>query len=67
MENGNVYPVFTRESHGRIKNEKSEIDLYLWFEEGKQIKFVFTDTVKAHLDCLCELFDIEPSNIKKLI
>jgi hypothetical protein len=66
MDNGNVYPFYVYYSDGRIKNEKSEIDLYLWLEDGDKVKFRFTDASSTHFDHLCQLFGITPSKVKNI-
>jgi len=66
MENGEAYPFYVYYSEGRIRDEKAAIDLYLWFEGGDNVKFRFTGVVKSHLEHLCRLFGIEPSNVGRI-
>lgn len=63
MDDGKAYPFYVYYSFGRIKDEKSEIDLYLWFECGDKVKFRFTESSQPHFEHLCQLFGITPSKV----
>lgn len=66
MDSGKAYPFYVYYSEGRIRNEKSEIDLYLWFEESDKVKFRFSCAGKDHFEHLCHLFGISASKVKSV-
>lgn len=66
MDDGKAYPFYVYYSEGRIKNEKSEIDLYLWLEGRDKVKLRFTGVFKKHFENLCKLFGITPTEVKNI-
>ena len=52
MDNGKAYPFYTKQSEGRIKNEKTEIDLFLWFEFGGEVEKRYTKCNQMHFNSL---------------
>lgn len=55
MDDGTAYPFYVKYANGRIKEEKTIIDLYLWFG-GNSVEFRFTGTHSQHYIELCRLF-----------
>ncbi len=58
---------FTNYSHGRIRDEKFRIHLYLWVDEvlnGKS--FVFNEAIPAHYTRLVDLFSAKDEFIRRV-
>lgn len=58
-DEGQRYPIYKKYSEGRIKDEKLEIDLFLWFQpdEDTYWRFVIESPFRQKL---CHLFGIDP-------
>lgn len=65
-EGGGAVPIYLKYSHGRIKDEKNRIHLYLWFDSFKANKFLFNFADARHLDRLCKYLDIDLKTIKNI-
>ena len=53
---GKALPIYVKFSHGRIKNEKRRVHLFIWLDDGQE-HLVFTKTHKKHHQTLCSLFE----------
>ena len=65
-EGGGTAPIYLKYSHGRIKDEKNLIHLYLWFDSFKANKFLFNFADTRHLERLCGYFGIDPESIDNI-
>ncbi|MFZ3122343.1 MAG: hypothetical protein WA104_03120 [Thermodesulfovibrionales bacterium] len=64
IDNGKSAPIYQKYSEGRIKDDKSRIHLYLWFDAFKENKFLFNAGDIRQRDKLCEYFGINREDIK---
>lgn len=65
-DEGKGYPICCRYSEGRIKDEKREIDLYLWVEHDKIVYCLFAGKDnKAYAD-LCAYLGLNPKEIEEI-
>jgi hypothetical protein len=55
-DDGGRFEGFGKYSNGRIADEKTEIDLYLWRERNSEIKFTFMGDASRYTDVLRDLF-----------
>jgi hypothetical protein len=61
-EGGTVEPIYRSVSEGRIREEKSTIDLYVWFNEWRQgKKQSFFIEGSPHYPALCALLGSDPT------
>jgi hypothetical protein len=51
---------------GRIRDEKTRIHLYIWMDDRKPERFLFSHAHEAHHATLCILFGIESSAIRRM-
>ncbi len=69
-EGGKKYPIYSRFSGGRIREEKFRIHLYIWIDksedEFKNESYHFNMLAKEHLSNLCSYFSIDPDSIKNI-
>jgi hypothetical protein len=65
-ESGGRFPIYTHYSEGRIRDEKSRINLYIWIEDNDKPYFFFPDVKRQHEQDLCRLFGKDPSAIRRL-
>ena len=63
---GSTNPIYERFSEGRIRNEKFQVDLYLWFDSFKANQLLFNQVDSRHLDRLCGYFGINSDAIETL-
>lgn len=64
-DNGEKHLLFEKYSHGRILNEKDEIDLYIWFQEDSEPYYCF-NTGSAFFLHLCGLFNVHPDQVSHI-
>jgi hypothetical protein len=64
--NGTVYPIYRQFSHGRIKDEKGKIHLFIWIDDHNLDRLLFSQTDAAHHAKLCTLFGINQNEIKQI-
>lgn len=55
-DGGGKFKGFGKYSNGRIAEEKTRIDLYLWRERDSEIKFTFVDDASPHAGFLRHVF-----------
>ncbi len=65
-DDGTTHPICTQFSEGRIKERKERIHLYIWIDEFKPDRLLFSQTHEQHHLKLCELFGVEPDGIKQV-
>lgn len=66
LDDGGAAPIYLKYSHGRIKDEKNLIHLYLWFDSFKANKVLFNFADTRHLDRLCKYLDVDPKSIENI-
>ena len=65
-DNGIAHPIYRQFSEGRIKDEKSRIHLFIWLDDYKPERLLFSQTNEGlHLK-LCQWFRIEPGSIQQI-
>lgn len=63
-ESGKLYPLYRKYSHGRIRADKLRIDLYLWFQEGKDQPFkLFNMSQDDRFRRLCSALGTDPDDV----
>ncbi len=65
-DSGKPFPIYTRYSEGRIRDEKSRINLYIWIEDDGKPYFFFPDINREHERKLCRWFGKDPDAIRRL-
>ncbi len=65
-ENGDVDPISKQYSEGRIKEEKKRIDLYIWLDDHKPDRMLYSQTNENHHLKLCEAFNVDPNSIQQI-
>lgn len=66
LEGGGTAPIYLKYSHGRIKEERNRIHLYLWFDSFKANKFLFNFSDTRHLERLCKYLNIDSNSIENM-
>lgn len=66
-EKGKNYSIYLPYSEGRIKDEKTRIHLYLWYDDYLANQIYFNMYDKRHLKYLCDYFCIDQNNIKHIL
>lgn len=64
-DNGEKVPLFRKYSHGRILSEKTDIDLFIWFQRDTAPRFSF-NLNSMFFQILCELFNTKPEQVKTI-
>ena len=65
-DDGSIHPIYAQFSKGQIKKKKDKIHLYIWIDEFKPDKLLFSQTVEAHHSKLFELFGIKTNDIQQI-
>ncbi len=65
-DNGAVHPIYKQFSHGRIKDEKLKVHLYIWLDAHKPNRLLFNQTNANHCARLCALFGIKQNEIEQI-
>ena len=63
---GEILPIYRQFSHGRIKNERKNIHLFIWLDDRKPDQLLFSQTNENHHAALCKMFNITQSEIKQI-
>jgi hypothetical protein len=63
---GSSHPLYRKYAHGRIKDTKYTIHLYLWVEDGDIVHKVFNPIIPDHQTALCNYFGVAPQSIKEI-
>ncbi len=61
-DDGGIYGIYKKVSEGRIKSDRSLIDLIIWLDESKEPYFLFGDSKTEKLSVL---FNIKDEDITK--
>lgn len=64
--NGTVHPIYRQFSQGRIKGEKRKVHLFIWLDDHKPDRLLFSHTHDQHHANLCSYFGISQNEIKKI-
>jgi hypothetical protein len=65
-DDGSMHPIYARFSEGRIKEKKDKIHLYIWIDEVKPDRLLFSQTNRPlHLN-LCDFFDVNADDIRQI-
>lgn len=64
-DDGTAYPIYPQFSHGRIKDEKRKVHLFIWIEDHKPYRLLFK-TEEAHHEALCAAFCVEKTEIRHI-
>ena len=57
---GTAHPIYRQFSHGRIKDEKRNIHLFIWLDDHNSDLLLFSQTDEAHHAALCNTFGVHP-------
>ena len=63
---GTAQPIYRQYSQGRIKDEKNRIDLFIWLDDYKPERFLFSQTNEIHHRSLCGIFGVDPNEIAQI-
>ena len=63
---GTAHPIYRQFSHGRIKDEKGKVHLFIWLDDHKPDRLLFSQTDETHHATLCAAFGIRQSEIKQI-
>ncbi|MBK1650540.1 hypothetical protein [Rhabdochromatium marinum] len=63
---GTAHPIYRQFSHGRIKEEKGKIHLFIWIDDHKPNRLLFSQTDETHHSALCNAFGVQPNEIKQI-
>lgn len=65
-ENDQPHPIYKQFSEGRIKDEKARIHLFLWLDDFKPERLLFSQTNAEFHKQLCGWFGVNPNDIKQI-
>lgn len=65
-ENNEQHPIYKQFSEGRIKDEKARIHLFLWLDDFKPERLLFSQTHLGFHKNLCAWLGIDPGTIKQI-
>ncbi|MDY6868254.1 MAG: hypothetical protein SVT56_10170 [Chloroflexota bacterium] len=65
-ENGTVHPIYRQFSHGRIRDEKAEIDLFIWLDDHKPLRLLFSQVHEGHHANLLTVFGLSQDAIVQI-
>ena len=63
---GTAHPIYRQFSHGRIKDEKGKVHLFIWLDDYKPDRLLFSQTEEVHHATLCTAFGIRQDEIKQV-
>lgn len=63
---GAAHPIYVRFSQGRIKDEKRKVHLFIWLDDQKPARLLFSQTVESHHIALCAAFGVKQNQIKQI-
>lgn len=63
---GTAHPIYRQFSHSRIKDEKGKVHLFIWLDDHKPDRLLFSEAEEAHHAALCATFGVEQSEIKQI-
>jgi hypothetical protein len=65
-DNGTAHPIYRQFSHGRIRDEKRKVHLFIWLDDYKPDRLLFSQTEEVHHATLCAAFGIQQNEIKQV-
>lgn len=65
-ENNELHPIYKQFSEGRIKDEEARIHLFIWLDDFKPERLLFTQTHTDFHKRLCGWFGVDQSAIKQI-
>ena len=65
-EDGTAHAIYRQFSEGRIKADKARIDLYLWLDDYKPERLLFSQQHPLHHRSVCAAFGIKPADIHQI-
>jgi hypothetical protein len=63
-EGGQTLPIFQKFSEGRIRDEKARIHLFIWLDDFRPERLLFSHTDMGHHLAVCKAFGQDPTKIK---
>jgi hypothetical protein len=64
---GSILPWYRKYSEGRIREEKTRIHLYLWFDENEpEPKKFWMQSSQDHHSALCRYLGVDPALVKQI-
>ena len=63
---GTAHPIYRQFSHGRIKDEKGKVHLFIWLDDHKPDRLLFSQTEETQHAALCAAFGVEQNKIKQI-
>ncbi len=65
-DDGSAHPIYKQFSEGRIKGERDRIDMFIWIDEFKPDRSLFSQTNEQRHRKLCQLFGVDPNEIEQI-
>ena len=65
-QNGASEPIYKKFSDGRIENSTNIIDLFIWLDDNKPTRLLFSQTNQSHHLLLCKVFNMNLQDIKQI-
>lgn len=63
---GTAHPIYRQFSHGRIKDKKGAVHLFIWLDDHKPDRLLFSQTEETHHEALCIAFGVKQNEIKQI-
>jgi len=63
---GTAHPIYRQFSHGRIKDEKGKVHLFIWLDDHKPDRLLFSQAEETHHAVLCAAFGVDQNEIKQI-
>jgi hypothetical protein len=61
-----TYPIYRQFSEGRIKDEKSRIHAYIWLDDFRPTRVLFSRTHAGHHSTLCKLLGFDDEDLENV-
>jgi hypothetical protein len=65
-DDGITHPIYRQFSHGRIKDKKGNVHLFIWLDDYEPDHLLFSQTNEIHHATLCTIFGINRNEIKQI-
>jgi len=65
-DDGTAHPIYRQFSHGRIKDEKARVHMFIWLDDHRPDRLLFSQTDETLHAILCEAFGISQTAIKQI-
>jgi hypothetical protein len=63
---GTAHPIYRQFSHGRIKDEKGKVHLFVWIDDHKPDRLLFSQSNETHHATLCAAFGVNQNEIEQI-